>query len=133
QGPKGDKGDKGDAGMSEIAYLRDQKAPGVNGGTCAAGSWHQRVLNVLAGDVSFITLNNNQFTLAPGKYFIEVHAPSYGASHHKAKLKVIETNQDVLIGSTATSHASAPTSSHSIISGEIIVSATSTFEVQHRC
>src|SRR5690606_35292012 len=67
------------------------------------------------------------------KYFIEVSAPAYAAGAHQAKLKVIETNDDVLIGSTSNSHASAASTTLSNIHGEIIVSEASTFEIQHRC
>lgn len=134
QGAKGDKGDKGDRGLSEIAYLRDERASGQSGGSCLAGGvWNSRALNVLGGDTSFISLSNNRFVLQPGKYFIEISAPAYGVNAHQAKLKVIETNQDALNGSTAVSHATSPSVSSSLVAGELIVSMASTFEIQHRC
>lgn len=133
QGEKGDKGDKGDRGMSEIAYIRDQRPSGVAAGTCLASVWNTRVLNTLGGSTSFITLSNNRFTLTPGKYFIEVNAPAFNVATTQAKLKVIETNMDVLIGSSAYSHQSSATTALSIIQGEVIISETSTFEVQQRC
>jgi hypothetical protein len=120
-------------GLSLIAYLRDEKASGVAGGTCTLGGWVPRALNTLGGDTNFITLANNRFVLQPGKYFIEVEAPAYAVSQHQAKLKVIETNADVLVGSSSVSAANAPSLTYSKISGEIIVSVASTFEVQHRC
>lgn len=132
-GAKGDKGDKGDRGLSEIAYLRDERASGINGGTCSAGTWIQRALTTLGGDSTFTTLSGNRFTLQPGKYFVEVVAPAYGVSLHQAKLKVIETNTDVMIGTNSFSHPTSPSVTTSMISGEIIVSAASTFEIQHRC
>ena len=132
-GAKGDKGEKGDRGLSEIAYLRDERASGVAGGTCTSTGWDSRVLNTLGGDSGFITLANNRFTLTPGKYFIEIVAPAFGVNQHQAKLKVIETNQDVMFGTNASSHASSPSGTTSIIMGEIIIEAASTFEIQHRC
>lgn len=132
-GAVGPRGDKGDRGLSEIAYLRDEKASGQAGGSCVINTWNTRELNVLGGDTDFITMANNRFTLQPGKYFIEVHAPSYGANLHQAKIKVIETNTDVIFGSTGLSHPTSPSISQSIVSGELIVSVASTFEVQHRC
>lgn len=134
QGPKGDKGDKGDRGLSEIAYLRDERASGQHGGSCVGGgAWNTRALNVLGGDVSFISLSANRFVLQPGKYFIEISAPAYAVGAHQAKLKVVEGNQDALNGSTSFSHPTSGTVSHSIVSGELIVSVASTFEIQHRC
>ena len=136
QGPKGDKGDKGEQGergLSEIAYIRDQKASNVAGGTCTAGSWITRDLNTLGGDTTFISLSNDSFVLQPGKYFIEVNAPGFGIGSHQAKLKVIETNTDVLFGTGMVSHPTSPSTTHSVISGEIVVSEVSSFEIQHRC
>jgi hypothetical protein len=133
QGAKGDKGDKGDRGLSEIAYLRDERASGSQGGTCLAGSFQTRTLNVLGGDIGFISLSGNRFTLQPGKYFIEASIPGYLVNAHQAKLKVIETNADVIIGSTAYSNQTGGSLSHSVMSGEIVVAQASTFEVQQRC
>lgn len=137
QGPKGDKGEQGEQGergLSEIAYLRDERPSGTHGGGCnAGGAWDTRELNTLGGDTSFISLGGNRFTLQPGTYFIEVQAPAYAVAMHKAKLKVIETNADVLFGTTMVSHPSSPSTSMSEIKGEIVVEQASTFEVQHRC
>jgi hypothetical protein len=132
-GAKGDKGDKGDRGLSEIAYLRDERASGQQGGGCVVNNWNQRSLNVLGGDTGFISLANNRFVLQPGKYFIEVSAPAYATASHQAKLKVIETNADVIIGSNGFSHPSSQSLTQSVIQGEIIVTSASTFEIQHRC
>lgn len=128
---KGDKGDKGDQGLSEIAYLRDERASGILGGSCTAGNWMQRTLNVLGGDTNFISLSNNQFVLQPGKYFIEASAPAFSVNSHQAKLVNIETGSDILIGSAAYAGTTSITTSN--IAGEIVVTSASTFEIQHRC
>jgi hypothetical protein len=133
QGPKGDKGEKGESGLSQIAYLRDERASGVHGGSCTSGIWNTRSLSTLGGDNSFIALSNSRIILQPGKYFVEIQAPAFAVSQHQVKLKVLETNQDVLVGSTSMSHPTYGSTSHSIAAGEIIVSEMSTFEVQHRC
>lgn len=133
QGEKGEKGDKGDRGLSEIAYMRDQKPSGAHGGTCTAGQWMTRSLNTLGGDTNFISLSNNRFVLQPGTYFVEIVAPGHGVNQHQAKLKVIETNTDVLYGTNVSSFANAPTTALSVIMGEIVVSVASTFEIQQRC
>lgn len=88
---------------------------------------------MIGGDNAFISLANNRFVLLPGKYFIEVQAPGYMNGFHQAKLKVLETNEDIMYGTTMVSHPTSPSVTLSVISGEIIVAATSTFEIQHRC
>jgi hypothetical protein len=130
-GPQGPKGDKGDRGLSEIAYLRDEKVPGLNAGTCMSGSWNTRELNTMGGDTGFISLSGNRFTLQPGKYFIEAMVPAFGVGTQQAKLKVIDTNTDVIIGSSMNGGTTATTVS--TIAGEIVVTVTSTFEIQQRC
>lgn len=133
-GAKGDKGDKGDRGLSEIAYLRDQRASGVSGGSCTATAWDTRALNTLGGDTGFISLIGNQFVLQPGTYFIEIQAPAFAVGVHQAKLKVIETGLDAIYGSSNVSPpSSTPYTTYSIIQGEIVVTTASTFEIQHRC
>lgn len=133
QGPKGDKGEKGERGLSEIAYLRDERSPGVLGGTCTSGQWNQRTINTLGGDTSFISLSANRFVLQPGTYFIEIVAPAHAVNQHQAKLKVIETNTDVLYGTNVASAVTNPSTTLSVVMGEIVVSMASTFEIQHRC
>ena len=133
QGLKGDKGEKGDRGLSEIAYLRDERASGQHGGSCVGNTWNPRALNVLGGDTSFISLASNRFTLQPGKYFIEVSAPGYATAAHQAKLKVVDSGADVMIGSAGFSHPTSQSITHSNISGELIISVAATFEIQHRC
>jgi hypothetical protein len=132
-GAKGDKGDKGDRGLSEIAYMRDERVSGTQGGTCTQGLWNTRALNTLGGDTTFISLIGNRFVLQPGKYFIEIVAPGHGVNQHQAKLKVIETNSDVMYGTNIASASNAPSTTLSVIMGELVVSEASTFEVQHRC
>jgi len=133
QGPKGDKGEQGERGLSEVAYLRDERNSGVNGGSCLGTVWNTRALNVLGGSTGFISLASNRFTLQPGKYFIEASAPAFQTGGSRIKLKVIETGEDVLIGSVAFSATTNPTVSKSEIQGEVIISVASTFEIQQRC
>jgi hypothetical protein len=113
--------------------MRDERASGTNGGTCTAGSWMTRTLNTLGGDSNFISLSNSRFSLQPGVYFIEIVAPGHGVNQHQAKLRVIETNSDVLYGTNVSSASNAPSTTLSVIMGEVVVQATSTFEIQHRC
>ena len=133
KGEKGDKGEKGEAGLTKIAYLRDEKASGSFGGSCDGTNWQQRELNRIAGDTDFISLSNSRFTLAPGKYFIEIQAPAYMVGYHQAKLVLENTGSDVLIGNSMMAHPSYGVTNHSTIQGEVTVTQTSTFLIQHRC
>lgn len=118
-----------------IAFIKDIKANGTHGGSCdSAKGWEQiRDLNSLSGDTSFVSLAANQITLAPGTYIIDANAPAYLDGFHKAVLVNAATAEFVLFGSNARSHNVAGGMEPSIIMGQIVVSAPTTFVIKHRC
>jgi hypothetical protein len=124
---------------SGIVYIKDVKANNTAGGTATAGSYQTRTLNTLEGDTSFVSLASNQFTLQPGTYHIEATAPAYQVQSHKAKLRNITNSTDVIIGKSSVSwnndniNASSTLAvTDSQIVGTFTISASTTFEIQHR-
>ena len=118
----------------QTVYLKDVKASGAAGGTLTAGAWQTRDLNSLEGAPSWLTLLANQFTLSPGTYHIEGEVPGFFVQTHIAKIRDITNSSDILIGSSSYSGNTAAdgASSHSIIKGSFTVSASTTYELQHR-
>ena len=114
-----------------VAFIKDIKETGVNGGTCPAGSWITRDLNNLSGDTSFVSLNNNAFTLQPGTYLIDGFAPSYG--NNMVQAKVVSGGSDIIVGSLAGGHPTYRTMSNSVIMGQIQIPVATTFYIQQRC
>jgi hypothetical protein len=117
---------------AKVAFVKDVKASLTNGGTCFA-SWSNRDLNTLEGDNSFASVAGNQLTLQPGTYWFEGHAPGYFAGAHQAKLVNVATNADVSFGSSGHSHPSAGSVTHSIIKVRLVITAATTYKIQHRC
>lgn len=119
----------------KIAFIKDFKPSGTAGGTCdPAKGWEQiRDLNAVSGDTSFVSLSANQFTLAAGTYVIEASAPAYLDGLHRAVLVNSATNAFLIVGSNARSHNVAGGMEPSVIMGEIVVAAPTTFAIKHRC
>jgi len=73
--------------IGKIRILTDSKSAGSNGGAAPAeNTWFIRDLNTNKGNMSGVTLSNNVFTLACGKYHIEASAPAYLVRSHQMRL-----------------------------------------------
>jgi hypothetical protein len=61
----------------QTVYIRDVKAAGTDGGAANTTTFTDRVLNTLDNQNGYpwVALASNHFTLQPGKYDIEGHAP----------------------------------------------------------
>jgi hypothetical protein len=117
----------------KVAYIKDVKSEGTNGGTFNSGAWQTRDLNTTEGD-TFVSLSSNQFTLPAGTYDIEASAPAFRVASHQARLQNITEGSTAITGSTAYSGSSdnyALTSS--FVLGRLTLDKETTFEIQHRC
>lgn len=113
------------------ATLKDLKSVGTNGGTFTKSAWRTRDLNTLSGDVNFVTLSSNQFTLIAGSYTITAKAPACDVRNHQIRLYNITDASLTSMGSNAFSWGGVMTSSD--IYTTITISATKTYEIQHIC
>ena len=121
------------ASRERVAYIKDVKPSGTNGGDCTAGSWLRRDLNTVEGDASLVSLSNNQFTLQPGTYQVEALAPAFVTSQHKTALYSVTAGGFSLIGSVGYSNTSSPSLSYSHIYGALTPAVPTVYELQHRC
>jgi len=116
------------------AYIKDIKSNGTAGGGFTSGSFVTRDLNDLSGDTSFISLDgSNRFIIASGKYIIEVFAPAYRVLRHKALLRNITDSTNDIIGGNSVAGSSDDAMNLSVIIGEILITSSKEFEIQHRC
>ena len=122
----------GSGSRVKIAYVKDVKASGVNGGTCNT-SWQTRSLNDVSGDSGVVSVSNSIITLSPGTYHIDAQVPGYFAGVHMAKLVNAVTGVEVSWGTNAHSHPSAGSLTHSVIQSKITVSESLSLVIQHRC
>ncbi|MDO3651319.1 hypothetical protein, partial [Nocardia mangyaensis] len=80
-----------------VAFVKDVKASGTDGGTFTSGAWQTRDLTQLSGDIAAVgvTLSSNQFTLPAGKYVIEAKAHSYNVTYNKSARNNITDSKNV--------------------------------------
>ena len=121
-------------GESGIAFIKDVKIDGTDGGTFTSGSWRTRDLNTLFGDTSFVSLSANQFSLLPGVYFIKASAPAYAANSHQIRLRDIDNNEDLIVGSSSyTGVTNGFSATNSELEGVISLDLATNLEIQHQC
>ena len=114
--------------------MLDQKASGTPGGTFTSGAWQTRTLNTSLYPTAvpwFISLTSNQFTLAPGTYYIDARCPHYSVRQNKAKLRNITAGTDTIIGHN--DYSIVGSGGSAFITGTFTILVNTTFEIQHRC
>lgn len=115
----------------KVAYLKDVKPSGTNGGTFTSGAWRTRELNTIEGDSEIVSLSGNQFTLQPGKYTLGGSCPIYGVvAAHQTRLRNITDGTTVFMG-TSDYNATTTSSGRSDLDGMITIVNPTTFEIQH--
>lgn len=115
--------------IQKVAYLKDVKAAGVQGGTFTSGAWRTRDLQTIEGDSSFASIITNQFTLSSGEYVLDWSAPANGVDRHQSRLRNI-TDSTSVIGSN---ESIAGNLSNSFGHAHITITDSKLFEIQHQC
>lgn len=119
--------------LNQPVYLKDIKSATTNSGTFTSGAWQTRDLNTLENQQPWVSLSANQFVLQAGTYQIETSAPATYVDNHKSKLRNITDSTDTLIGTTEYAANGFNAQTRSFIIGTFTISASKTFELQHRC
>ena len=115
--------------IQKVAYLKDVKASGVNGGSTSANTVYTRDLNTIQGDSSVASLSSNQFTLGIGEYLIEAAAPIYRGERNQLFLH--DGSSYVLDG--VSTYGDGANQVHNIarLSGSVAITASTTYEIRH--
>ena len=120
----------GGRGASQIV-IREELAQNTNAGTFTSGAWQTRALNTEAADSGDnASLSAGQVTLAAGTYRLRASAPAYLVERHQARWQNVTDGTTTLLG---TSEFADTLQTRSLISGRFTISASKTFELQHRC
>jgi hypothetical protein len=129
-----------DGNLGEVLHVRDEKAAGTDGGTFTTGSWQTRTINtVKTNNVAGSSLAANQITLAAGNYWVDIYVPAAGESidgpqpgGHKAKLRDVTNNVDLLIGVSGHIDRDDAKQYDSHIRGFFTLAGAADLEVWHR-
>lgn len=121
--------------VPKVAFLKDVKSSGTLGGTFTSGAFRTRDLNTLEGDISFVSLSSNRFTLSAGEYIVEASAPGHRIANNKILLVNITDNVNAAIGTSEyfRPDAAAEGQGRSWLEGQISITSSKQFEIQHRC
>jgi len=123
-----------DRGPRYIGRVVDRKNSGNDGGSASADTVHTRDLTVTEGDFTkFGSLSSNQFTLSPGKYFIEARAPAYITERHQIFLYDVTNTSYVKDGESAYSGSVADgiVATHAEMQHSLSITATTAYEIRH--
>jgi hypothetical protein len=128
--------------VPKVAFIKDAKVGGTEGGSSVSGDWKSRDLNVITGDKSFVALvSSTIFSLTAGEYYLEASAPAFYSDRHKLRLynKTDLTDQ---IGSLANGlwsnsmgtsqyNASGVVVTRSELVSSFAIATQKSFEIQH--
>ena len=116
------------------ALLIDQKSTGTNAGTFTAGSWQQRDLQTEVYDDIGISFGTNTWIMPAGTFYIDWSCPAFRVTEHKSRLYNITSAAAVQYGSSEYCLMStAKAQTRSFGSTKIVLGATATFKLEHRC
>ncbi len=128
---------KGDSGWNTdfataIAYIVDEKAAAVGGGTSTAGSFQTRVLNTIRYDTQSIvtSLTSNEFTLEAGTYLIDWRSPLFEAARHTSRLYNVTDATVAETGASAYSE-NAVDQSDSIGFAVVTIASAKAFRIEY--
>ena len=85
--------------FTSYALLTDQKDGAADGGGSTANTWTKRTLNLKVVDAdNIVTLNNSEFTLGVGTYYIKFFVPNYKGNTGISQLYHVDTASPVQTG-----------------------------------
>lgn len=125
---------KGGTNASEYIHIREEQASGVAAGTFTGGAWRTRVLNtIVTDDTGKVTLSSNQFVLPAGTYSFQSEVPTRMVVGHQSRLQNITDATTIQIGTNAMQKVGDNDVGHAHVEGQFTITASTTFELQHRC
>jgi len=120
-------------GADRYAHLRDEKSDGTAGGTFTQDAWQTRDLNTKVTDEIGITLSSNQFTLPAGTYRFRARGQADRVGFHRMRLQNITDASTIIVGSSHSVPGGIAAVFDAALEGQFTISASKTFELQHRC
>jgi len=121
---------------NNFIHIQDQKVSGSAPQSISSG-WNTRELNtILTNTISLASLSSNQFTLAPGKYFIEGLSTAMMVNANKNALyNVTDTSYDIIGINQFTRKNEdvydAMATTNASFSGIVEITSTKVFELRH--
>lgn len=117
------------------AILSDVKPSGTGGGDIANNVWTRRVLNTKLDPSNIVSLNGDQFTLNPGKYYLNASAPAYRVHDHTIRLYRFTPNPGVQEYGTSefNNYSAGYAQTRSFLTCMLDLTQSTTFQIEHYC
>jgi hypothetical protein len=117
----------------EVAVFNETQARNTAGGTVTTGAWTKRVLNTsVYNSITGCSIASSVITLPAGTFNVFADAPFLYTGRTKIKLRNTTAGTDSIIGGSA---YTSPTTSDGVIwaplSGTVVTTASTTFELQY--
>lgn len=119
----------------QLIVLREEQTSGTQSGTFTSGAFRTRAVNTIAVDeTGQVSLSSDQFTLPAGTYRVDAKAEFFASAANILRLQNITDAETTLVGLNDHSTAAANADGHAChLGGLFTITASKTFELQHRC
>ena len=119
---------------SNMVYVLDERASGLDGGTFTSGGFYTRVMNTeRTNNIEGASMLGNQLTLPAGKYYAECVAQGFQVGKHQAILINVTDGSTILRGTVALTSTGSAVQVPSVITGYFTLDGEEAIEVRHRC
>jgi len=122
------------APAAPYAIFQDQKSQNTNAGVFTSGAWRTRDINTsVANTITGASLASNQITLGAGTYNITAYAQAEQVDKHQLRFYNITDSAEAIAGLPQMTEVAGYGANTAILVGNIVISASKVFELQHRC
>ena len=118
--------------FADIAIFNETQASGTEGGTFTSGSFVKRTLNTtVVNNITGCSIASSVITLPAGTYYFSGRAPAFNVLGHQARIQDTTAATTVQLGTTM--YVSNNNTGIALVEGVVTISASTNFELQHRC
>lgn len=118
--------------FQDIAIFNESQASGTEGGTFTAGSFVKRTLNTtVVNNITGCSIASSVITLTAGTYYFTGRAPAFNVLGHQLRVQNTTAATTVQLGTTM--YVSNNNTGIALVEGVVTISASTNFELQHRC
>ena len=117
----------------KIAFVKDSRGSGTDGGASIAGYQTRTFDNAVVGALAVVSVAPPQFTLGSGEYIIEASAPAFQTGYHKIRLYNITSSIETMTGTSERASSTDQTITRSHLITQFTLTSSTSFEIQHYC
>lgn len=118
--------------FQDIAIFNETQSSGTEAGTFTSGSFVKRTLNTtVVNNITGCSIAASVITLTAGTYYFTGRATAFNVNGNQTRIQNTTASTTVQLGSTM--HFAANNTGIALVEGVVTITASTTFELQHRC